>query len=97
MGESTGSAESIRGVRLGEELDSDRELWWTGVRAILQANEAERRAIEGYLHLLRAEDERTLEDREVDELIDAAIENHRRAVDDLRLAKQSVAELTPEH
>lgn len=95
MGETTGSAEPIRGVRLSDELDSDRELWWTGVRALLQANEAERKAIEDYLHLMREED-RTIDDGDVDELIDAAIANHQRAVEDLRLAKKSVTELSIE-
>lgn len=93
MGETTGSVSNHRGVELGEELDTDQELWWTGVRALLQANEAERRAIEGYLHLLREDFDGSLEGRDVDTLIDAAIQNHRRAIDDLELAKRTVEEL----
>lgn len=94
MGETSGSVRQTRGAHLSEELDSERELWWTGVRALLQANEAEREAIEGYLHLMRSDDGRSLDDREVAELIDAAIMNHQRAVNDLQLAKESVGELT---
>lgn len=93
MVDSIGSANPHRGVALGEELDSDQQIWWTGVRAILSANEAETRAIEGYLHLMRDDFEGSLEARDVDTLIDAAIQNHERAVEDLRLAKQTVAEL----
>lgn len=95
MGETSGSAKQPRGVRLSEELDTDRELWWTGVRALLQANEAERKAIEDYLHLLR-EENRTIDDGDIDDLIDAAIANHQRALEDLRLAKQSVEALSTE-
>lgn len=93
MGESTGSVSGTRGVDIGEELDTDQDLWWTGVRALLQANEAERRAIEGYLHLVREDFDGSLEDRDVETLIDAAIQNHRRAIDDLELARETVSEL----
>lgn len=97
MGESTGSVSRNRGVDLREELDTDRDIWWTGVQALLQANEAERRAIEEYLHLLRGDFDGSLEDRDVDTHIDTALQHHRRAINDLQLAKQTVEELRDEH
>ena len=93
MGDTTGSASEHRGTVLGEELTTGQELVWTGVEALLQANDAERRAIEEYLHLMRENFEEPIDSRDVNGLIDAAIRNHERAIDDLELAKEAVGEL----
>jgi len=93
MGDTTGSASDHRGTVLGEELNTDQELVWTGVDALLQANEAERRAIEEYLHLMREDFEEPIDGRDVNGLIGEAIRNHERAIDALELAKEAVDEL----
>ena len=93
MGDTTGSASDHRGTVLREELTTDQELVWTGLEALLQANDAERRAIEEYLHLVREDVGESIDDRHVDGFIDEAIRNHERAIDDLELAKQAVDEL----
>jgi len=92
MVDSSGSADTSRGERPLDELDSDQERWETGIRAILQASDAERRAIDGYLGLMRDIDDESRSTREVDALIDDAIRNHERAIEDLQLAKRTIVE-----
>lgn len=74
--------------------DGDVEhLAWTVAEALLQAQTTGYRAMEDYLLMMHYHDSEMLEERDLDVLIEDAIEAHREILEDLETARQSMETL----
>ena len=63
---------------------------WTAAEALLQAQTTGYRAMEDYLLMMHYHDTESLEAREVDVLIDDAIEAHTEIIEDLECARDAL-------
>lgn len=76
----------------GEGVDSLRELEWTLVRTLLSASASENKALESYF-LQRHSRDGDADFDTVHQYLDDALTQHRRAIEDLKLARQVLDEM----
>ena len=75
-----------------DDADAFRELEWTLVRTLLSASASENRALESYFLQRRSRAGETDFDT-IHGCLDDALAHHRRAIEDLKLARQVLDEI----
>ncbi len=85
-------ADQFDDISYRNEADRFRELEWTLVRTLLSASASENKALESYFLQRRSRDGGADFDT-VRQYLDDALTQHRRAIEDLQLAQQTLDEM----